>query len=171
MTWQAKAALSPKASLGYEPGSLAWELGVQRICLENPGASRAFSFITVHQKSEGAGRAGDKGHPIKPSIRNERRQVSASKPTSHSPAHLPRGNASPPAKVRHFTVPSKQNKKIRYHRAKGRVHHWAREPVMGHKGSRCQEAGRNIRGFLRHLMGLKYLERASEGDHCLPFSF
>lgn len=106
-----------------------------------PGESRSlrgFSFTTVPQKSEGAGRAGEKGHPVKPSIRDESRQVSASKPTSRSPsaqaspAHLPQGNASPPAKVRHFTVPSKQNQKnIRYHRAKGRVHHWAREPVMG----------------------------------------
>lgn len=29
----------------------------------------------------------------------------------------------------------------------------------------------NTGGFLRYLKGLKYLETASEGDHCLPFSF
>lgn len=28
-----------------------------------------------------------------------------------------------------------------------------------------------VGGFLRNLKGLKYLETASEGDHCLPFSF
>lgn len=84
---------------------------MQKICLENPEASQALVFTAALQKSEGGSRAGEKGHPVKPSIRSESRQVSASKPTSHSPARLPQGNASPPATVRHFTVPLKQNKK------------------------------------------------------------
>lgn len=115
---------------------------MQRICLENPEASQALVFTAALQKSEGGSRAGEKGHPVKPSIRSESRQVSASKPTSHSPARLPQGNASPPATVRHFTVPLKQNKKIRYHRAKGYVHHWPWEPVMGQKGREQMPGGR-----------------------------